>query len=94
MDLCFVNVEQLKNFKIGSELKIELIGESFDSDTNKRLRHYLVNGTQVNWKYWSNPVTKDWQVERTSNIDYITKDISDVVLKGRLDSNYLSGLKK
>jgi hypothetical protein len=53
-----------------------------------------LNGTQVNWKYWSNPVTKDWQVERTSNIDYITKDISDIVLKGRLDSNYLSGLKK
>ena len=47
MDLCFVNVEQLKNFKIGSELKIELIGESINSYTNKRLRHYLVNGREV-----------------------------------------------
>ena len=53
-----------------------------------------LNGVRVNWKYWSNPILKDWQVERTSNIEYITKDISDIVLKGRLDSNYLSGLKK
>ena len=52
-----------------------------------------LNGTQVNWKYWSDPIKQDWQIDRTSNMNSISKDISDIVLKGRLDSDYLSGLK-
>jgi len=49
MDLCFVNVEQLKKFKIGSELDIQLVGSTFDRDTNKLQRVYIVNGQQVNF---------------------------------------------
>ncbi len=53
----------------------------------------LVN-KDIKWNYWANPTTKEYQVPRNSHLDYITKDVSDIILKGRLDSNYLSGLKK
>jgi hypothetical protein len=47
--LCFVNVEQLKKIKIGSEHDIKLHGSTFDSDNNTLQRIYLVNGQQVNF---------------------------------------------
>lgn len=51
-------------------------------------------GKDIKWNYWSNPKTMEYTVPRLSHIDYITKDISDVVMKGRLDSDYLNSFKK
>lgn len=45
MNLCFVNVEQLRDFKIGAKLKIELIGAS--NNSNEHVNFYLVNGFEV-----------------------------------------------
>jgi hypothetical protein len=53
-----------------------------------------LTGKEIKWNYWANPKTQEYQVPRLSHVDYITKDISDVVMKGRLDADYLSGLKK
>jgi hypothetical protein len=47
---------------------------------------------KFNWKYYSNPTTKDYLVERTSTIDGLLADVNDIFNKGRFDSDYLNSI--
>lgn len=46
-----------------------------------------------NWKYYSNPNTKDFLVERNSSVENLINDVQDIFEKNRFDSNYLENIK-
>ena len=48
----------------------------------------------IKWYYSANPLDEksDW-VERLSNINFISQDMYDVIVKGRMDENYFNSLE-
>lgn len=49
----------------------------------------------IKWKYFSNPQdSTSFLVERTSSFEILAEDINDVVLKKKLDQDYLDSLEE
>lgn len=51
-----------------------------------------VEKDRFNWKYYSNPDKKDFLVERSSSIETVLQDVTDIFEKNRFDSNYLKNI--
>ena len=41
------------------------------------------------WGYYSNPLTKEYLVERVSTVDSLIDDVKDIFNKNRFDEDYL-----
>lgn len=96
----FENVEIVsKNEKNRFYFEIKAFGYKLDESVKDyeitlEIDNNALNKEDISWKYWTNPVKKDWAIDRVSNINYMSKDISDIVLNKRLDQEYLNSFKK
>jgi hypothetical protein len=51
-----------------------------------------IQNKKFNWKYYSNPIKKDYLVERSSDIDDFVDHVVDIFNKNRFDEKYLENL--
>lgn len=84
----FDNVEvfEKSSLEFGEYVELKAVNE------NKELvmivtKRQLEND-KFNWSYYSNPIKKDFLVERVSTVDGLLSDIKDIFEKNRFDSDY------
>jgi hypothetical protein len=51
-----------------------------------------IQNKNFNWKYYSNPLTKDYLVERNSTVENFVENVCDIFDKNRFDEKYLENL--
>ncbi len=87
-------------FEISATSDFQNLTESFETKRAKVVvrieKRFLQQECleMINWSYSVNPLreSSDW-IERTSNIENLSKDIRNVVLKKQLSSEYMKTLK-
>lgn len=53
-----------------------------------------IEGESFEWGYFSNPIEKDFLVERNSTIKGFVSDIKDIFEKNRFDGEYLKNIEE
>jgi len=88
-----VSIEEKSDIKLGNYIDISVTNEGKTVKmivTKRDLENY-----KFNWLYSVNPLNENANmVERTSTVDTIVSDISDIFEKNRFSSEYLNELNK
>lgn len=88
-----VSIEEKSDIKFGNYIDISVTNEGKTVKmivTKRDLENY-----KFNWLYSVNPLSESANmVERTSTVDTIVSDISDIFEKNRFSSEYLNELNK
>ena len=82
-----VAISEKASLKLGEYVELVAINE------NKELvivveKRQLEQG-KFTWGYYSNPLTKEYLVERVSTVDSLIDDVKDIFNKNRFDEDYL-----
>lgn len=82
-----VTITEKASLKFGEYIELKATNE------NKELtiiveKRQLEQGRFI-WGYYSNPITKEYLVERVSTVDGLLDDVKDIFNKNRFDEDYL-----
>lgn len=87
-----VEISEKSSLQLGEYVEIKSINE------NKELimivtKRQLENDN-FNWSYYSNPISKDFLVERNSSVSTLIEDVKDIFSKNRFDEDYINQINK
>lgn len=83
-----VKIEEKSSLKLGNYFEISSISEGLE--VKMILTKKGVESNNIQWSYFSNPLNeKEGLVERSSNIENISKDVKDIITKKRFSEEYL-----
>jgi len=93
-----LHLDLMNNFQDVSinEKSDKLNGNYIELSVNENGRNLVaiipktnLENNKFNWKYYSNPISKDFLVERGSTTESFLHDVKDIFDKKRFDSDYI-----
>jgi hypothetical protein len=88
----FESVEIFEKSSIDFQEYVEIKAVSEGRELIMIIEKKQIQNRSFIWKYYSNPLTKDYLVERNSNIDNFIDQVTDIFDKNRFDEKYLENL--
>lgn len=83
-----VEISEKSTLEFGEYVEIKTTNE--DKELVIIVQKRQLENDKFSWSYYSNPISKDFLVERTSTIDNMIDDVVDIFEKNRFDIDYIN----
>jgi hypothetical protein len=87
-----VSIVENSSLSFGEYVELKATNENKEIVIIVEKRQLEMN--KFSWSYYSNPINKDFLVERSSTLDTMIDDVKDIFYKNRFDEDYLKERNK
>ncbi len=86
-----VKISEGSSLEFGEFVEMSIISEG--KEVSAIISKRELENDKFNWKYYSNPKSKEFLVERTSSKFDFINDVKDILEKNRFDSEYINTIQ-